>query len=542
MSKMITVTCQCGRPRTTNTQNLNKTNKCKYCFKQITYNELLDKLPTLTILTTEQEWNLTSKTGKERIKVICTAKGCNNKADMLINNYKYLTQRCPKCVNGYSYHEVLDKISDITVLTTEEEWNNTLQTGGVPIKIKCIIDDCNNETTIKLNFVKYHTNKCTVCINKVSYKELDGIMKNSTILTTEQEWNKTTMTTTEKIKIKCTNNNCNNAKIIRIQDRNRISSLCLPCVHKNTSTTMTNLQNDANGNSFNIFHAYDTELFDKLYDILKNNFIIKKTNDGCKCDIYFKPINIEDDKWLQIQMKSSKKIGTPYKFTMNNIIYTDMLILLHQFVANKYWLINGNNLPSISGITIRNNSKYNDYLTNETNFIGLFTSYYNTMKLFDENTILSQLNKTHSIEHTHRQKRENLLKNHFIFEYPKIDGSIFDVLIDNLKVQDKTGTAIISNKTTAFAFKIKRSFKGKNWYDKMDNDFYWLHNNINSMFLVIPTSKLENYGYIKDKNNPDKNLKSSFSINFKNYKNHIFADYVFDYDKLDITKLKNLIK
>ena len=91
----------------------------------------------------------------------------------------------------------------------------------------------------------------------------------------------------------------------------------MECVYKNTSNKMKLLTTDSNGNTRSPFHIYETELFDKLNVILSTQFILKKTNDGCKCDFYLKPINNISDEWLQVQMKTSKQNTCEQKFTFS---------------------------------------------------------------------------------------------------------------------------------------------------------------------------------------------------------------------------------
>ena len=215
-----------------------------------------------------------------------------------------------------------------------------------------------------------------------------------------------------------------------------------------------------------------------------------------------------------------------------------MVIMLHSFNNNKYWLIDGGLISSTVGLLIRKGSKYNQYLTHENDILNSLLQFYKTKPLFDENTILGQLNKTTLVEHNHRQKRENLLEQYFTFEYPKTDGMIYDLKINNYKIQDKSDC---KRKTKEFQFRIKH-VSGKKWYEKSDNDYYWLYNTTNSKFLVIPTFELVKLNIIKDNNIKNQELKSSFMINFDNCKEHPLKNYVFDYDNLDIPKLLNLFK
>ncbi len=511
--------------------------KCLSCCHQITYEELTIKLENIIILTTKEEWNLTTKMGEELLKFKCMTNDCNNEITSKINTLNLHSKKCVKC-NKLSYSELINKFPDVNFLTTKEEWELTAMNYKEIIKFICININCNNETQTKIRELQGHSKQCVDCMKKISYSELKTMITDVKLLTSEKEWKMTQKTKADKIKIECINNKCKNERITTLSTLNNITKLCMECVYKSSSNIMKSLMTDVNGNTCNPFHIYETELFNKLNSLLSKEFILKKTNDGCKCDMYLKPINNHDNSWLQIQFKTSKQITSEPKFTLDYNTYNNMIIMLYSFTDNKYWLIDGNLIPSMVGILMRKGSKYNKYLTKEEEISKSLHEFYKTKILFDENTILGQLCKTHTIEHNHRQKRENLLKKYFVFAYPPIDNMVYDLQINNYKIQDKSGHP---NKANIFQFKIKRSHDQGKWYDKSDNDFYWLYNTTNSKFLVIPTYELVKYGIVRDDNILNQELKSSFMFNFEDYENHIFGKYVFDYDNLDINKLQNLI-
>ena len=406
------------------------------------------------------------------------------------------------------------------------------------ITIFCI---CGNErTTTKGNINK--TNKCVKCCKKINYDKLIEILNNVKVLTTKDEWNKTTMTKIEKIKIKCINDSCNEIRILSIKGIGNDTKMCKNCSNKKKSNIMINITTDDNNNTINPFHKYESDTFEILNNLLKDKFIVKKTNDGCKCDMYIKPINIINDEWLQIQLKSSKFNGRAYSFSLHNNKYNNMLVILYHIIDKKLWIIDGNFLPSVNKLTIgKKKSIYDKYVLNIENIITTIFNYYQSFTLFNENKILEQLSGANLVEHEHRIKRENKLKNIVDIEYPKDDNMVYDVLINNYKVQDKSGIKRTRNGHDFFEFVIKKSKNGKKWYNKNDNDFYWFYNTFNSMFLVIPENVLITHNYI-NYNNKQEKLMSSFCINFKNMTDNKFSNYVFDNDNLDVDKLTKLFK
>lgn len=386
------------------------------------------------------------------------------------------------------------------------------------------------------------TDKCKKCSKKINYDKLIELLNNLKVLTTKDEWNNTTMTKIEKIKIKCINDNCNEIRILPIKGINSDTKMCKICSIKKRSDIMNRKTINVNNNTFNPFHKYESDAFEIMQKLLKQNFIVKKTNDGCKCDMYIKPINNVDDKWIQIQLKSSKFVGRAYSFALHNNKYDNMLVILYHLIDKKMWIIDGNYLPLVNKLTIgKKESIYDKYVISDKNITQTIFSYFESTKLFSENEILQQLSKMYLVEHKHRVKRENKLKNILNFNYPKEDNMVYDVLINNYKVQDKAGRKKTKNGNEYFEFVVKKSKNNKKWYNKNDNDFYWFYNTDNSMILIIPESELLKHNYIVGNNKQEK-LKSSFCVNFKNIANNKFSNFVFDYHSMDIVKLTELFK
>ncbi len=224
---------------------------------------------------------------------------------------------------------------------------------------------------------------------------------------------------------------------------------------------------------------------------------------------------------------------------MHNNIYKDMLVILYHLIDNKMWLIKGDVIPSVNSLTIgKKKSIYDENISDKTNIINKINEQLQSCILFNEKDILGQINHTGKIEHEHRIKREEKLKNNFDIKYPETECMVYDALVNNFKCQDKAGKKNINKNYTSFKFEIKKS-ANKQWYKTGDNDFYWLYNTTNSKFLVIPELIMIDNNFVDCDNN--QKLSSTFSINFENCEGHKFEDYIFDYDKLDVDKLKNLL-
>ena len=96
----------------------------------------------------------------------------------------------------------------------------------------------------------------------------------------------------------------------------------------------------------------------KIQTFVQNEFEVIKAFDCCKVDIIFKPKNIIDDKWVGIQVKTTKGRHLTYSFHINNN-YKDCLILLYCCEDENMWLIPENIIQNQAKISIGfNKSKY----------------------------------------------------------------------------------------------------------------------------------------------------------------------------------------
>ena len=86
--------------------------------------------------------------------------------------------------------------------------------------------------------------------------------------------------------------------------------ICINCIHEKSKL------NNKNNLDYN---TMDTE--SDGIDIIEKaatKFIVKKTHEGCLSDLAIKPINITDDLWLPIQLKSSNSLYKGfYSFQLN---------------------------------------------------------------------------------------------------------------------------------------------------------------------------------------------------------------------------------
>lgn len=86
--------------------------------------------------------------------------------------------------------------------------------------------------------------------------------------------------------------------------------------------------------------------------------------------------------------------------------------------------------------------------------------------------------------------------------------------------------------------------KEKKPYDEKDNDIYWFHIIDTTLFYIIPNYIMIKLKYLKT----DSEYGKSAVLLYPNYngKKNILSlelnDYLFDYNNIDIVKIKHLLK
>jgi hypothetical protein len=254
------------------------------------------------------------------------------------------------------------------------------------------------------------------------------------------------------------------------------------------------------------------------------------------------------------------------------------------------WLMKGNDIHVTKKISIGlHKSKYDKYCVSKENIIEILFSFYNNMLLFN----FEKLDTPISIE---QQKEREYVKFsekqcYFLnFEYPLLSGLVYDFTINGFRVQEKVGT-IRKNRKDQIIFSLQKSngtFEGKRIFQSYkinDNDFYWLNFPDKKYFYILPENILFFEGFIND-NSKTGSYKKHITINTKNiehinpllrqstesvdcpgtlsmkitpciecpqvkqralkihellFKERVkFKDFLFDYENIDINKLKGL--
>jgi hypothetical protein len=268
-----------------------------------------------------------------------------------------------------------------------------------------------------------------------------------------------------------------------------------------------------------------------LISILKNEFIIKLTDEGCLADLGVKPNNT-DTEFIKLQIKTTgyKRSGTStgYHFEANNK-YQNHLVICLCLSDKRTWLLNGDDINTTRKISIgsTNKSKYSKYeIKNVDELIVKIIEFYELLPKFsfDEiNIPISQEQQKEQEFKKHRESKYQLVK----FEYPSRRGLVYDFKIGDKRFQEKTGRVTNNNPLNIRFSVCKQKGVGKYQpYEKGDNDFYWLNCPDKKHFLLVPEQCVLN--------------KQSICLLLKDTSNP-YHKFIHTYDNLDQEQLLNII-
>jgi len=313
---------------------------------------------------------------------------------------------------------------------------------------------------------------------------------------------------------------------------------CLSCVKKNTGAKLKVLRSGDNKNS-SIEQEY--ECIQYFMEQTNNTFNVKKTYDGCRADICLKPLLNTTDQWLGIQVKttsSERDKFSRFSFKLNKTRYDNLLIVCICLKDKRMWLIPYKEVDGHTGISISSKSKYTQYEVTVETLESKLLQYYETMNMFDFDTLNTPTSATVKQEQEYRKIRETSLP--FVkFCYPNMEGTVYDFKIGEKKVQEKVGL-ICRNNPNSFGFSLNKS-DGRTQnrsYQIGDNDLYWLHCKNSSKFYLIPEHLLVENGFIDLGSGI---CKQHLYISPTNKNTAWAEEYMFDYHDFDKERFLDLV-
>lgn len=281
-----------------------------------------------------------------------------------------------------------------------------------------------------------------------------------------------------------------------------------------------------------------------IEECLSPHYEVIRTKEGCLADIAIRKKGTQDDSWIPMQVKVTQKNSHGmYSFAVNNT-YKDMLMICICISEQKIWIIPFNDITLKAKLNISVKSKYSKYLIDNQMIHTVIDKYESKIIHNNIDTILLPVNPTQQREQQYVKKRETHLP-FLAYEYPHIQNTCVDVIVNGKKIQEKVlgineynkgfycGLAANSSKLDG-----KRQYRS---YQLGENDYYWLHSNIDDRFWIIPEKALYDKGYISNANE----IKSKKTLWFKptpTEQNKWLDDYEFSYSNVNRDAIMKLFE
>jgi hypothetical protein len=309
--------------------------------------------------------------------------------------------------------------------------------------------------------------------------------------------------------------------------------ICPKCISKKNAQNkkeqnvgITNIYNELN--CINYFNG-----------LVNEHFEIVKCFDGCKCDIAYRPINVTNDVWCGIQVKTTNNLTREYSFHLDKNDYSNLIILCICFVDKRIWAIPYDIVKGKMKITMGlKKSKYNIYEVTNANIIDRLTQLYNDSHKFEFESLDTPQNIYQIREREYRKFRGQVL-NFIKFDDNGIEGLVYDFKISEKKIQEKVGCRKKGRNSYIFClWKNNGTINNINTfiqYKSGDNDLYWLNCEGKKYFYVIPENILKNNNFIDGEKKRMLHCDPSL-------KNTWYNEYLFDYENIDKEKLLKLIE
>jgi hypothetical protein len=371
-----------------------------------------------------------------------------------------------------------------------------------------------------------------------------------TLLTTEEEYNliKDMRKSCLKYQVPC----CNKIleSIYRNFTKKKDKGKCYKCLMNGTDfkQKLSDKHSDRS-NEFNVPHTIYQEYQGMTYlkDLLEKEFDIKKPALYCKADMIIKPKSEKNDLWLKVQIKTTgKNYNNYYKFYPHNKNYDNHLLILMSIEDKKIWFFDGELSKNIKDLIISTkNDKYKSNEITEDNIIKSTQEFYDKLEKFTEKKSIEFDNKNSQREYLYFKKREDKFPN-FVYVYPEVEGTVYDLKINNYKVQDKVYSIV--DKTNYKAYIQKQYKRNRIPYEKGDNDLYWIWLENSDYFFLFPESVLIEQNIIKTlDDNSDKKYLDHIYINMKdntdNTNKYWYNSYKYNIkDKGIVNKIYNRFK
>jgi hypothetical protein len=308
--------------------------------------------------------------------------------------------------------------------------------------------------------------------------------------------------------------------------------LCRSCRNKSTSKIMKERPHTSNDTEYKGYLS--------VCNYLEPHFEIQKTNEGCKADFIIRLKNSTENKWIAVQLKTTKKpTYDQYIFRKVNKDYTNHLIMCNCLDDNKLWVLPYNEIAHLKAnfnINI-NKSKYDKFLVTKENVFECISKYTSEIEHFTLEECMIPVSNQQKQEYEYSLIRQQYIS--FLnFTKPNLEGTKVDFYINDLKIQEKISYKHRKSDTFCIVLHNGKENKKRLWrtYTIGENDFYWFNVKGTFTFYVIPELVLASHKLISKEN--ETMNKTYLTVN----KHKVWLEeYKFDYKNINKEKLCKLL-
>lgn len=279
--------------------------------------------------------------------------------------------------------------------------------------------------------------------------------------------------------------------------------------------------------------------------LLKDKYDIHRTKEGCRCDIAIRKKRIDEDKWLNIQLKVNNRLSYGmYSFSGLDKDYSDMLLACINIGEQKIWIIPYNELNVKSKLNISIKSKYDKYLVQHDKIDEYINKYYDTCKQTTYEESMTPISELQQREQEYIRKREKYIS--FLkFQYLDIQNTPTDFIVNGFRVQEKVVGYVAKKDMLVVGFASNNGISNEGirqfrTYRFGENQYYWLHSSIDNRFWIIPEGKLCDEEYISKSDETKSRKNLSFKSTMYSEDKKWLAKYEFTYDNPDVERITEM--
>ena len=369
---------------------------------------------------------------------------------------------------------------------------------------------------------------------KLTYDRVNGIFEEQgcVLLMPEEEFNKSKVHCKSWFKIR---SSCGHERIAHLDSFISFGCgvLCKECMSKRTYEPV-----DCSNVEYQGFCA--------IREAIQSEWDVFKMVEGTKADFAIKPKTVNEDEWVAVQLKVTRKPVTKwdnYCFCNVDKNYNGMVVLCICLQDKRTWAFEGSQVLNVKRLQIGN--KTSKYSPNEVVFTDVSNSlkaFYDTLPKHHVHSLNVPIGEAQQREQMYRKKREEALP--FIdFVYPEEEALKYDFTVGNLKIQEKVASQHTKRGKKINSYCVNLTNRNR-YYKEGDNDLYWINIPDNQMFYLFPEAVLVKHNYVKNSTNEVRTrlLNLHPKTARAEFLNDPWAnDYIFRYDTITQEEMTEIL-